>query len=106
MAGWRSYSGKDRLYTVTWTERFSRTEHENNIGKLRNLTLTTQSENSKLSNFNFDIKKEIYKDSVWHINKELKNYLEWTEKQIDEHEKEIVNFAKIRWGFERENLAK
>ena len=85
-----------------WTERFGTIEHENNIGRLGNLTLTTPSENSKLSNFGFDTKKEIYKDSVWHINKELKDYPEWTEKQIDEREKEIVKFAKMRWGFERE----
>lgn len=85
-----------------WTERFSTIEHDDNIGKLGNLTLTTPSENSKLSNFGFDTKKEIYKDSVWHINKELKDYPEWTEKQIDEREKEIVKFAKMRWGFERE----
>ena len=81
-----------------WNEKFDGTEHEENIGRLGNLTLTTGSENSKLSNHDFETKKKIYKDSVWHINQEIANYNEWTIEMIDKRENDLIKFAIERWG--------
>jgi uncharacterized protein with ParB-like and HNH nuclease domain len=84
-----------------WKERFNKNAHEENLNKLGNLTLTTASENSKLSNKGFDEKRQILKDSDWKINQELgKNYV-WDEKKIEKRGKELFEFALKRWGYSK-----
>ena len=87
-------NGKKVLY---WKERFNKKAQEENLNKLGNLTLTTPSENSRLSNKGFDDKKLIFKESDWKINQLLSNYKDWNENQIEKRSKELFNFAMKRW---------
>lgn len=82
-----------------WAERFDNKSHKDNLQRLGNLTLTTATENSKLSNRAFDEKKEIYKESVWQLNKEISNYPVWTPDYIDKREEILIKYTKTRWGF-------
>ncbi|MGF7119334.1 DUF262 domain-containing protein [Methanobacterium oryzae] len=82
-----------------WKERFNKESHEENLNKLGNLTLTTASENSKLSNKGFDQKKPIFKESDWKICQILSHHREWNEKQIENRTKELFKFAMEQWSW-------
>lgn len=82
-----------------WKERFTKKTHEENLNKLGNLTLTTASENSKLSNKGFDEKRIILKKSVWKINQLISHHIEWNENQIEKRGKELFKFAMERWSW-------
>ncbi|MDO9044338.1 MAG: DUF262 domain-containing HNH endonuclease family protein [Methanobacteriaceae archaeon] len=82
-----------------WKERFNKKAHEENLHKLGNLTLTTASENSKLSNKGFDEKKPIFKESDWKINQMLAHSIEWNETKILKRGKDLFEFALKRWGY-------
>ena len=86
-----------------WNKRFPKRNHQKNCIRLGNLTLTIQKENLKLSNLSFDNKKKIYATSKWHINKELCNYDEWTEKNIQAREYDLIEYAKRRWNYKIRN---
>lgn len=92
--------GKKVLY---WKERFNKKSHEENLNKLGNLTLTTASENSKLSNKGFDKKKPIFKVSDWKINQLLSHHRDWNEKHIDKRSDELFKFAMERWGWNNQD---
>jgi uncharacterized protein with ParB-like and HNH nuclease domain len=80
-----------------WTDRFDQKSHEKNHRRLGNMTLSYS--NSKGGNKGFDIKKEIYRKSLWQITRDIDNdFTEWDEDAIDKREKALVDFAKKRWG--------
>ncbi|WP_367146877.1 HNH endonuclease family protein [Methanobacterium sp.] len=79
-----------------WTKRFNAVEHSKNVRRLGNLTLSTT--HLGASNKGFDEKKEYYKKSQWFIERELLNNDEWTINEIDQREKELINFAINRWS--------
>ena len=81
-----------------WTSRFSQDEHKRNFNRIGNLNLTDQ--NLELSNKAFDEKKELYKNSIWQIERDLTNFEEWTEVSINKREEELVRFAQERWNIE------
>lgn len=86
--------GKTRINY--WAGRFDSKKHEKNVKRIGNLTLTTR--NPELQNMAFNKKKVIYKDSSWEIERDIaRHYSEWSEKQIDEREEELINFAYRRW---------
>ncbi|MBF4475461.1 DUF262 domain-containing protein [Methanobacterium formicicum] len=90
--------GKTRINY--WAGRFDPKKHEKNVKRIGNLTLTTR--NPELQNMTFPKKKLIYKDSSWEIEREIAKYSDWTEKQIDEREQELINFAYSRWVIDKE----
>ena len=62
---------------------------------LGNLTLTNY--NSKLSNSDFVAKKKEYADSNYFYTKQLKNYTDWTSRQILSRAKKLSNEALKIW---------
>lgn len=78
-----------------WTDRFDTQEHTKNVKRLGNLTLSLC--NMRVSNKGFYDKKTCYKKSKWLTEREIANYGEWTTKEIDQREKELIEFAKKRW---------
>jgi len=81
--------------TKYWTDKFDKENHAINSVRLGNLCLTDQNQN--LSNRRFDEKKEFYKKSNWQIERDLSNYEEWTVKEINRREEEMIKFAEERW---------
>ena len=45
--------------------------------------------NRRVSNREFDFKKDIYKDDGHHITRELKSVNKWTKKEIDRRQKKF-----------------
>jgi uncharacterized protein with ParB-like and HNH nuclease domain len=88
---------KDGTKVLYWTDRFDLKSHEKNHKRLGNMTLSYS--NSKGGNKGFDKKKEIYEKSLWQITRDVaKDFADWDEGAIDKREKELVSFAKKRWG--------
>ena len=71
-------------------------EHELNVHKLGNLTLTRW--NQSLSNNPFTEKKAKYADSSLRVQRELKRFDQWNSDTIREREDRIVEFALKRWA--------
>lgn len=71
--------------------------HEQYKDKLGNLTLASDSWNSKWRNSPFADKKKDYKDSNLRVQRELSSSSDWDKKQIEEREKRIVKFVFKRW---------
>lgn len=71
--------------------------HEQYKDKLGNLTLASDSWNSKWRNSPFVDKKKDYKDSNLRVQRELASSSEWDEKQIQAREKRIIEFIFKRW---------
>ena len=79
--------------------------HQQNVHKLGNLTITAW--NQSLSNKPFEKKRDgdpdstpklpAYVDSTLRIQRDLKDYPEWTPKTIRKREDAIVEFALKRW---------
>lgn len=91
------YDKNGKPLIIYWTNRFTQGQHRENVKRLGNLALSTK--NSSLQNKGFDEKKRIYKNSSWQIERDLATdkFVEWSEKEINEREKELVKFAKERW---------
>lgn len=71
-------------------------QHELYRNQLGNLTLTDQ--NIHLFNKPFDQKKELYKNSIWQIERDLgRDYNNWTIDEIMNRGRKMIKFAKIRW---------
>jgi len=85
---------KDGKKIVYWTSRFA--ENNTDHKKLGNMTLSYS--NSKGGNKPFDDKKSIYQKSLWQITRDLVSFNEWNKSSIETREKELVDFAKNRWG--------
>jgi hypothetical protein len=80
-----------------WSDRYqSKEEHEKNLNRLGNLTLTEK--NSSLGNKDFDAKKAIYAKSRWVVENDLTSYSDWREADITDRETELADFAKQRWS--------
>ena len=71
-------------------------EHESNVHRLGNLTLTMW--NQSLSNRPFVEKKTKYGDSSLRVQRDLKYWNEWNSDTIRERENKIVEFALKRWS--------
>ena len=56
---------------------------------LGNQTLLRKPKNRRVSNREFDFKKDIYKDDGHHITRELKSVNKWTKKEIDRRQKKF-----------------
>ena len=75
--------------------------HQQHVHKLGNLTITGW--NASLSNKPFEQKRDgdpylpAYENSTLRIQKDLKDYSEWTPKTIQEREDAIVEWAMERW---------
>jgi uncharacterized protein with ParB-like and HNH nuclease domain len=80
-----------------WTSLFNKKSHEKNSKRLGNMTLSYS--NSKGGNKGFDVKKRLFKKSLWQITRDVGNsYTNWNEKSIDKREGELIEFANQRWG--------
>ncbi len=71
--------------------------HDEYLWRLGNLSLLNSEFNKKCSNYPFEQKKEIYKQSSIEITKKILNYNNWTEKEINERQKYFTNFAVSIW---------
>ena len=67
---------------------------------LGNLTLTAY--NQELGNRDFDAKKKIYAESGFHYTRSLKDYLEWTSKQIQTRAQKLADAAIKIWTLPEE----
>jgi len=59
-----------------------------------NLALLTQSQNSKFGNKSFEEKKELFQDTALSSYTEIRENLQWTEKEIETRHENISKFAK------------
>ena len=71
-------------------------EHELNVHKLGNLTITRW--NPSLSNKDFSEKKILYADSSLRVQSDLRKWNDWNSDTIKEREDRIVEFALKRWS--------
>lgn len=86
-------NGNEVIY---WSKRFNTEDHQKNVRRLGNLTLSKC--NFTVSNKGFDKKVECYKTSKWRTERELGKYNEWNEEMIEKREKELIEFAIKRWS--------
>ena len=63
--------------------------HEKYCNLLGNQTLLHKPKNRRVSNREFDFKKDIYKDDGHHITRGLKSVDKWTKKEIDRRQKKF-----------------
>lgn len=76
------------------SEKYSENFTHNFLHKAGNLALLTQSQNSKFSNKSFEQKRELFQDTALSSYTEIREKADWTEKEIDERNKNIVEFVK------------
>ena len=69
--------------------------HSEYINTIGNLTITGY--NSELSNKNFELKKECYKNSNIKICREVVNYVEWKDTEIQDRARKLFEKAKKIW---------
>ncbi|MBC6497048.1 MAG: DUF262 domain-containing protein [Alphaproteobacteria bacterium GM7ARS4] len=69
--------------------------------RLGNFTLLGDKDNSpkKKDNENFDVKKEIYKDSALKLSRNLCSYKEWTEENVEKRQRDMAKKASRIWAF-------
>lgn len=72
--------------------------HEQNVHRLGNLTLASQSWNASMGNKPFEEKKLTYRNSSLRVQRELADHGEWSADTIREREGRIVEFALQRWN--------
>lgn len=88
----------------TWKEylqkRNDSSAHEIWLHTLGNLTLTAY--NSELSNADFDSKKEIYEQSNFSHTRALKDFQEWTSRQIQKRAQKLAAEAIKIWALPEE----
>jgi uncharacterized protein with ParB-like and HNH nuclease domain len=71
--------------------------HEQYKDKLGNLTIASQSWNSRWGNESFEVKKKEYQNSLLRVQKTLSDIEQWGKEQIEKRESGIVEFASSRW---------
>lgn len=81
-------------------ERNDSQTHEQWLHTLGNLTLTAY--NPELGNKNFDDKKKIYEQSNFYYTRALKDYPEWTSRQIQERAQKLADEAIKIWILPKE----
>jgi len=72
-----------------YTEKFKK----DFLNKAGNLALLTKSQNSKFGNKSFIDKKALFQDTALTSYKEIREKTEWTEKEIDDRHKNILEFV-------------
>jgi len=65
--------------------------------KIGNMTILLDEYNRKLANKFFDKKKEMYKKSSLPINKEIKQYREFGEEQVNKRQRKLATIAEELW---------
>lgn len=70
--------------------------HQKYKNSLGNLTIT--SENSEMSNNDFNNKREHYLNSIIKMNREIAKYNNWSEKEIKNRTNELVNICLEIWN--------
>jgi len=97
--------GEETLTVDYWKARFTLEQFRHNRHRLGNLTITDW--NSSLGNKGFCDKKglptaaptaRVYRNSKWISERDLIVYPEWTEKEIDERQLRLKDFAMQRWA--------
>lgn len=78
-----------------WQSHFTPETHQHWLHDIGNLTLTY--DNSKLSNRPFPAKQAMYAESPLFIERQIKDYPEWTEIQLRERREAIRAWALKRW---------
>jgi len=79
---------------------FNEEIHKTYYKRIGNLTLLDKKMNSKEGNSNFNVKREVYKDSEVFITGSLKERKQWTTKEIDKRQKEFAGKAIKIWSLE------
>lgn len=74
--------------------------HKNLINRIGNLTLLKGSKNIIISDGPFDIKRKEYKKSKIKITKNIAEYKEWNEENINTRQKELAKIAGEVWKIE------
>jgi uncharacterized protein with ParB-like and HNH nuclease domain len=81
-----------------WQENFDLESYERRLHTLGNLTLITQQMNSSIGNICFDNKKEVYEKDTFNLTKNIaKKYDDWTEENIKERGKCLLDYIKKIW---------
>lgn len=75
---------------------------KNHLHKAGNLSLLTQSQNSRFSNKSFEKKLELFQDTTLISYKEIRDKSQWTENEINERHQKIVDF--VRRYFNTDNM--
>jgi len=81
-------------------KKFFETNHidyEQLVHKIGNMTILLKEYNRKLKNKFFDKKNEMYKKSELPLNEKIKNYTEFSIKEVEERQSEMANLAEILW---------
>ena len=81
------------IENTEWEKEFGENKgelHERNLGKLGNISIIHQRDNSACKNNGWGIKKPIYENSHYYLNSDASELDNWTEKTIDDRTKEIV----------------
>ena len=71
--------------------------HKEIVHRLGNLTLATLEWNASLGSKSFDKKRMQYNESTFLVQRELHDYSEWWENEIDRRADELVGFIMKRW---------
>lgn len=98
--------GENTLAKECWSKNFSTIEIlKENVNRLGNLVLTDPAWNSSYSNKCFIEKQgknagreaRVYALSMFQSERELVSYDDWSVVTIDQRQKKLVEFAKLRW---------
>jgi hypothetical protein len=79
---------------------FNEEIHKTYYKRIGNLTLLDKKMNSREGNSNFNVKREVYKDSEVFITGSLKECKQWTTKEINKRQKEFAEKAIKIWSLE------
>jgi len=71
--------------------------HKEIVHKLGNLTLATLEWNASLGSKSFDKKRIQYNESTFLVQRELHDYSEWWENEINRRADELIGFIMKRW---------
>jgi hypothetical protein len=97
--------GETTLSVPYWGTRFREESWKASRHRLENLCLTDW--NSHYLNKGFNLKKgnpdaptdmKVYRNSRWRQERELADFKEWTEVEIETRQRRLADFALARWG--------
>ena len=73
--------------------------HETWLDRLANLTLLSQSDNSRVSNKSFEAKCPYYEDSGLSLNQEIASHASWRTRQFNQRTDLLVDLALKTWPY-------
>lgn len=73
--------------------------HETWLDRLANLTLLSQSDNSRVSNKSFEAKCPYYEDSGLSLNQEIASHVSWRTRQFNQRTDLLVDLALNTWPY-------